>query len=274
MKHIFTIIFIAASFFNAVSADIFTNLKEITGEIKIADTSGGNPIIRQAAFAAALANPKLKISIEQTNLANAVKLVKNKKADLVIINSRLPLKYRKALKPEVMNFAAEAVVFMVNSSNPANNIKEAVLREIFAGNIGTWNSINSSKYAIHLAGIKKGECGWLPFTRWILMDKEIKARMFFVSNANEIQVLAGANKNLLGYCGWTDSLSPKVKLLSVSGVSPTEQNIQAGKYRPIVCYSVCVPGSASKNAKLFALYLCSKELAEMKKNSGFVPLTN
>jgi phosphate transport system substrate-binding protein len=274
MKHIFTIIFIATSFFNAVSADIFTNLKKITGDLKIADTSGGNPIVRQAAFAAAVANPKLKISIKQTDLANAVKLVEDQKTDLIIINSRLPLKYRKALNPEIINFAAEAAVFMVNASNPANDIKITVLREIFAGNIGTWHSINSSKYAIHLAGVKKGERGWLPFTRWVLLDKKIKARMFFVSNTQEIQVLAEANKNLLGYCCWTNNLSSKVKLLSVSGVSPSEQNIKAGKYRPTVFYSVCIPGSANKHAKIFARYLCSKKLTEMKKNAGFVPLTN
>ncbi|MFA7230045.1 MAG: substrate-binding domain-containing protein, partial [Victivallaceae bacterium] len=117
------------------AAEPQAELKNLEGVINIADTIGNENIAKRAALAVGIANPKLKITILKMSVPDAVAAVGSGKADLILLDQRLPQKLRGKIDYKLYRYAANPAVIAVNVKNTLNSITSQQLRDIFSGNI-------------------------------------------------------------------------------------------------------------------------------------------
>ena len=256
------------------AAEPQAELKNLEGVINIADTIGNENIAKRAALAVGIANPKLKITILKMSVPDAVAAVGSGKADLILLDQRLPQKLRGKIDYKLYRYAANPAVIAVNVKNTLNSITSQQLRDIFSGNIESWLPFTNAGYMIHRFGIKPEMPGAQPFNDKIMLQQRMTDKIYTLSSNEELQVVVCENEYSIGFCGFIPELNENMKLLNVDGVEPSIKNIRDGKYKPVIYYYVCVAEKSGKPARIFAGLLRKPELDSVIIEAGLLPAAN
>ena len=208
--------------------------------------------------------------LQMRNTISAYKAVVDGDADIILCAkpSQEQLKYAedKGVELELVPIGCEAFVFLVNGSNPVDNLSIDEIKGIYSGKYTNWSQLGGENIPINPVTRNEGS-GSQTALESFMGDTPIK-------------------KNPLGFIGSAIGFSFRyyvediaehgnIKMLSLNGVYPDKNNIAEGNY-PIVSnfYAVYSKSNTNPNIEPFISWMLSSEGQEIIEKTGYIPLTD
>lgn len=161
---------------------------------------------------------------------------------------------------------------IVNAANPVGNLTADQVRDIFTGAIQNWKEVGGNDAAIHLC-IRDPISGAHMGFRELAMENKpyAHAPKTFTNDASMAQAVV-KDANGIGYASLAASKHAGIKALSIGGVAPSVETVNAGKYpytRAVRLYTDKTKEAPA--AKDFIQFIQSTRGQAMVAEVGFVP---
>lgn len=171
--------------------------------------------------------------------------------------------------------AWDALVVIVNKSNPVSNISLEDLRKVYLGKITNWKQLGGSDTPLRLL-VRRGKISGVGSTARKLLfnnyeQEFVAGELFDSSGPLEKQVIVEAGA--MGITGISSARKRDVKVLDLEGKSPSYDNVRTGKYllyRPL--YLVYNKHSKqAEEARKFIRFAGSREGRDVIRANHTVP---
>lgn len=165
---------------------------------------------------------------------------------------------------ELVPIGREAFVFLVNGSNPVDDLTVQQIRDIYAGELTNWSQLGGKKLPIN------------PLQR-IEGSGSQTVMLAFVNGGEMRHNPLGAIGSPLGFSFryYVEDVVEhgNVKMTSVNGVYPDKEHIADGSY-PVVCdfYAVYDKANENPNIKPFIDWMLSDEGQLIVEETGYTAL--
>lgn len=265
-----------------------STMKELKGEIIIDGSSTVAPISQAVAEEFSKENSDVNVSVGISGTGGGFKKFVTGEIDIVDAS--------RAMKPEELSTAQkngiefielkiglDGLTVVANPENTwAQNLTTEDLKKIWAdgSTVKTWKDVNPAWPAepIKLYGPDQDSGTYDYFIEEIL-GKDGKIRKDYSPSSDDNQLVQGVegDKGALGYFGYAYYLEQKDKLkaLSINGISPSDETVKNGTYkplsRPLYIYINKKSFTEKAQVKSFVQFYI-KNAAELVKSSGYVPL--
>ncbi|MDE6678266.1 MAG: substrate-binding domain-containing protein [Ruminococcus sp.] len=207
-------------------------------------------------------------SLQYTNTLRAYKSVVDGGADIIFCaepsQQQLDYAREQGVKLEFVPIGREAFVFIVNNSNPVDNLTVEQIKEMYSGKYTSWSEVGGDKSVID------------PVQR-IEGSGSQSVMMSFMDSTP-------MKKNPFGFIGRAIGFSFRyyvsgivdnggVKMLSVNGVYPDKENISSGEY-PITVdfYAVYRKDNSNPNIDSMLEWILSDDGQTIIEKSGYIPI--
>jgi phosphate transport system substrate-binding protein len=184
---------------------------------------------------------------------------------------------------EMTPIATDALVFMVNSSNPVEGLTTEQIQKIYTGRLTSWKDVGGSDKKIE-AFQRNSESGSQALMLKLVM-KDLKMMEPPQGYAiGEMEGLISAVKsfdgsaNALGYTVYYYAddmkMADGLKILSVDGVAPSDETIASKAYPFLNPYYAVISAREPEDSPARVLYnwLQSPEGQNLVKTEGYVPV--
>ena len=204
-----------------------------------------------------------------TNTRGAYKDIVDGNADIIICAqpSDEQLQYAKdnGVELEMVPIGSDAFVFIVNDSNPVNNITIEQIRGIYSGEIKNWKELGGKD--IPIAAMRRNKnSGSQTALEKLMGDTPIKP---------DYTTLFGSPIGFSFRYYVTGMLGEgKVKILTINGIAPTAETIADGSY-PVAgnIYAIYRKGETNENVQKAIDFMLSPEGQKIVEQSGYIPLS-
>lgn len=208
-------------------------------------------------------------AMHYTNTRGAYKDIVDGKADIIICAqpSDEQLQYAKdnGVELEMVPIGSDAFVFIVNDSNPVNNITIEQIRGIYSGEIKNWKELGGKD--IPIAAMRRNKnSGSQTALEKLMGDTPIKP---------DYTTLFGSPIGFSFRYYVTGMLGEgKVKILTINGIAPTAGTIADGSY-PVAgnIYAIYRKGETNENVQKAIDFMLSPEGQKIVEQSGYIPLS-
>lgn len=182
-------------------------------------------------------------------------------------------------------FAVDALVFVVNASNPVDSLTGAQLRDIYAGRITNWSEVGGDNLEI-TAFQRDEEAGSQNVMENLVMEGEpmaeaptelVRGEMGdLVKAVAAFEDSPAAVGYMMYYAAHNMGAADGLKILSVNGVAPNEETILSGEYPFLNSYYVVTDAGrpADDPAKLLYDWILSADGRRLIKHEGYAPIIN
>jgi phosphate transport system substrate-binding protein len=184
---------------------------------------------------------------------------------------------------ELTPIALDALVFIVNKSNPVDNLTTEQVQKIYTGEIANWRQVGGDDVKI-TAFQRNKESG-----SQVLMDKLVMPGLalaptpvqYIPSEMGElITGIKGFDRtsSAIGYTVYyyanDMNMAEGLKILSIDGIKPGNKTIAGGEYPYINPYYTAISKYAAQDSPERILYnwLLSDEGRSLVKSEGYVPV--
>ncbi len=160
--------------------------------------------------------------------------------------------------------AWDALVFIVNKSNPVQSITLDQVRSIYAGRTASWRQLHGrdAPIKIFIARTKRGLSGVEASTRQMVLNGQEPAETantVFVASTGIVEQMVEENPDGFATTGVTSARKRNVKILQVNGIAPTNKAIVSGRYplkRPLF---LLIPKNPRPEVKKFVDFALGRE---------------
>ena len=182
--------------------------------------------------------------------------------------------------PELIPIACDALVFFVHKDNPVTNLSLEQIRNIYAGEIQSWEKIGGPDTKI-LAFQSNDARTQQALTDMVMRDRETIEPLreeFNLYDLNIVNRLAEYRNrtNALGYdFRWrANRLFPagEIRFLSIDGIAPTPENIRNGTYPLILPLVMATRQKPRKEVAALRDWICGPEGQALIDLTGFVSI--
>lgn len=178
--------------------------------------------------------------------------------------------------------ATDALVFVVNASNPVNNLTKAQVQNIYTGGITNWSEVGGDDIDIK-AFQRNPDAG-----SQALMEKLVMKDLEMMTppegyTVGDMEGLISAVKSFDGsaqavgytvyYYAEDMKMAEGLKILSIDGVTPNDETIANGDYPFLNPYYAVIAADEPEDSPARILYnwLLSPEGQNLIKTEGYVP---
>ncbi|RJQ21077.1 MAG: phosphate ABC transporter substrate-binding protein [Nitrospiraceae bacterium] len=180
---------------------------------------------------------------------------------------------------EFIQVAWDALVFIVNKSNPVDNISLEEARAIYSGKVNNWGQIKGGDAPINVfisrSQKTNGLSGVESSTKEMVLDGkdpvETPNTVFLASTAIVEQMVEKTSGGFAA-TGFSSARKRDVKMLKLNGVYPDKKNISSNSYplkRPLY---LLVPKEAGAETKNFIDFVLSKKGQKLISSYGAISL--
>ena len=183
---------------------------------------------------------------------------------------------------EMEPFSAEALVFVVNASNPVESLTTEQIQKIYTGEITNWKEVGGEDKEI--VAIQRNETAGSQ----VMMEKLVMGDLPMMEAPQELMPgdMAGlisvvkSYDNSAGAIGYTPyyyatnmKMADGLKIIKVDDVIPDSDTIGKGEYPFCTAYYVVLPKKAAADAPARILYdwILSEEGQKLAEMEGYVP---
>ncbi len=248
-------------------ATLLDKLKNATGQLRIADTIGHEPLVRTLVLFWAKNNSQIEINLEQITLGEALDPEFADKFDLIIYESMGSDNF--ALIPQNIGtcYALEVALVFVNSQNSLENISTISLSNMFCGEQTNWKMLNNNSAKVIYYGTLYPAVGERPFRLGLMGQLSYTEELISFASTPEVMTAVASNENAIGFGGFveTQNLSPLLRVLKIDGVFPTLENIYNKSY-PLTLSRFASVVDSSENGELFVKLLTSQSAKKILKS--------
>ena len=260
----------------------------LKGEVLIDGSSTVAPISQAVAEEFSKENSDVNVSVGISGTGGGIKKFVSGEIDIADASRAMkPEELRTAQKNGIefieLKIGLDGLTVVANPENTwAQNLTTEDLKKIWAdgSTVKTWKDVNPAWPAepIKLYGPDQDSGTYDYFIEEIL-GKDGKIRKDYSPSSDDNQLVQGVegDKGALGYFGYAYYLEQKDKLkaLSINGISPSDETVKNGTYkplsRPLYIYINKKSFTEKAQVKSFVQFYI-KNAAELVKSSGYVPL--
>ena len=214
-------------------------------------------------------NPGVTVTYDPTGSGSGIKAVQEGRCDIGLSSRALKAEEKEAgLKETVL--AYDGIAIIVNPENTVSDLTIEQIADIYTGKITNWKELGGKDAEIVLIGREAGSGTRDGFETITKTADTCKYRQELTSTGDVITTVA-QNPDAIGYASLA-AIKDTVKVLSVGGVTPSEETVKDGTYaiqRPFVL--VTVEGKVlNECAQKFFEYITSSGAAELISAAGAV----
>jgi len=249
--------------------------------IKGSDTLGAK-LVPQLAETYKAAHPGLQFSIAAEGSTTGIAAVIDSTCDIGMSSRRAKATEDSAaaakgvaLKPTTVCY--DAIIVIVNESNPIKGLSKEQVEKIFTGDVSDWSAI------VDIANAKRPKPGpisiytrntssgtYSDFKDMAMSKRDYAASSQKLAGNEQIAAEVAKNPNGIGYVGIAYAKSPGVKALTIEGRSPSATAVKGNNYaygRQCFYYT---NGKPSEKAKAFIDFTLSPEGQKIAEQVGFI----
>ena len=260
----------------------------LKGEVLIDGSSTVAPISQAVAEEFSKENSDVNVSVGISGTGGGIKKFVSGEIDIADAS--------RAMKPEELSTAQkngiefielkiglDGLTVVANPENTwAQNLTTEDLKKIWAdgSTVKTWKDVNPAWPAEPIKSYGPDQdSGTYDYFIEEILGKDGKIRKDYSPSSDDNQLVQGVegDKGALGYFGYAYYLEQKDKLkaLSINGISPSDETVKNGTYkplsRPLYIYINKKSFTEKAQVKSFVQFYI-KNAAELVKSSGYVPL--
>ena len=209
--------------------------------------------------------------------------------DILIVSEPTPDVFdelsEKGFSIEMSPVATDALVFVVNASNPVESLTLDQLRGIYTGKITNWSQVGGKDIEIE-AFQRNEEAGSQVLMEKLVMEGKKMADapiQLFMTAFGMGELISGikgfdGSANAIGYTVFYYAedmrMAEGLKIISVSGVKPGKDTIRSGKYPFLNPYYVVIGANEPEDspARIMYNWLLSDKGQELVSHEGYVSM--
>lgn len=234
-------------------------------------------------------NDNIKIDYSEDD--EAYKKILSGETDILLANypssEILELASSMGIEIEITPVAKEALVFLVNSDNPINDLKVSDIQKIYSGQVSNWSQINGEDMKINAFQNPEGTVVQSEMVNSVMKNlKMITAPndVFYNKDFGEVSDLTAMYPNESDSIGYTfysiaklfydtdeTKIVNKVKMLSINGIEANYDTIHEEKY-PIITnyYLIKNKNNTSEKVQIFMDAILSDRGKNAVKEAGYI----
>ncbi|ABS61272.1 phosphate ABC transporter substrate-binding protein [Fervidobacterium nodosum] len=225
--------------------------------------------------------PEIKVTLEGAGSSTGIAALFNNTTDIAnssrwLKNSEVQNMFnqKKWLAPILV--AWDGIAIVVHKDIQMKNITIQQLKDIYTGKITRWNQIDPNLPARDIVAFSRNTASgtFEVFKEKVLGDEKMSPRVRMLeSSMAELETVAKTPFSIAYFgVGYVDP--NQVKVLTVNGISPSKQNILAGKYplsRPLFVFVDVTNGWPEEGPVAeYLKFIMSKKGQELVEKAGFV----
>ena len=217
--------------------------------------------------------PNVVFTYNPTGSGAGINSVKTGRADIGLSSRYLSnAEQAEGLKGEIL--AYDGIAIIVNKNNKINNLSLEEVAEIYTGKITNWKQLGGEDLEIVLIGREAGSGTRDGFESITKTSLNCKYRQELTSTGDVITTVSN-NENAIGYAS-VASVKNTVNIVSIDGVTPSEETIKDGSYKIQRPYLLVTKNAValSKTAQEFYDFILSKKAHKLILKAGAVPATS
>ena len=221
-----------------------------------------------------------------TTTAGAYESIITGNADIIFVaapsDEQLELAKEKGIELEFTPIGSEGFVFFVNSKNPIDNLTVEQIEQIYSGSVTKWSELGVDNFGEIIAFQREEGSGSQSALKRLMSGKKLMdppSERVFESMGGIIEQTADYKnyKNAIGFSFRfysTEMVKNKhIKLLSLNGVYPSEENIDNGTYPISSNFFAVTRRDKSVNVQKFLDWMTSEEAQSLVKKTGYTPIS-
>lgn len=173
----------------------------------------------------------------------------------------------------------DALVFIVNKSNPVNSITPGQVREIYEGRINNWNELGGPNLKlVSIVSTPKGMGGiGEALAQYVLSGKRPQEQKNSSMQASSVAIweqLVEEMREGFASTGFGGARKRNVKMLKVNGIAPTKSTIISGEYpfrRPLF---LVIKKNAKPEVRKFVNFVRSSRGQNLISSYGMPSITD
>jgi len=178
----------------------------------------------------------------------------------------------KGLDVQEYTIAFDAIAIIVHAKNELiDQLDSATVKKIYTGFIDNWKELGGYDRPMVVISRDTNSGTFEIFNEYILNGEEMAPQVLRLTSNRPILDEVSRNLNAIGYVGF-GYLTPQVKVLTLDGVEPTQENVIRGSYplsRSLYLYTATVHDGISKE---FINYVFSDKGQRIVQEEGFIPI--
>ncbi len=215
-------------------------------------------------------NTNTKITYNPTGSGAGIQAVSEGRCDIGLSSRDLKSEEAQSLNATVV--AIDGIAMIVNPQNSISDLTIEQIAKIYTGEIANWREVGGNDAPIVLIG-REAASGTRDGFESITKTKDKCQYTQELTSTGDVVQTVSSNPNAIGYASLA-SVKDTVKLLSVEGVTPTNETIQNGTYKIQRDFILVTPKNKqlSQAAQAFMDYATSEAADVMITKAGAVPV--
>jgi phosphate transport system substrate-binding protein len=225
--------------------------------------------------------PQASIEIKVGTSREAVSALFAAACDVAAITREISPEERAAatqggLELEGFRFARDALVFIVNTANPVENVAMPQLREIYQGGIRSWSQLSGDGVPIRpvIQPVESDVTAY--FGEQVMGGEAIRAPVATEGSDSAVVARVVRERGALGYVGlaWAGAGTATLGVSSLRGlpyVRPDAQTVYEGTYPASRSFSLYFRVDGAALARGFNTYVTSLDGQRIVQEAGLVP---
>lgn len=251
-------------------------VQQIAGKLRVTGSTTVFPIAQIAADAYMEKNLRADIQVSGGGSGVGVQAVGEGTTDIGM-SSREITDAEKAKYPDLVpiDVATDAVVIIVNPSNPVTSLTLDQIRGIYNGTYQGWNSVGGSVTYPVVIGRDSASGTRVYFSEAVMKNEKYRADMREMNSNGAVKQTVAQTPGAIGYVGlgFVDSTVKAIKVYSNGQpVAPTIATVLAHQYpisRPLYMITKGQPAGLAKD---YIDFILSPDGQKIVQDQGFVPL--
>ncbi len=178
----------------------------------------------------------------------------------------------KGVKLTPTTVAFDGMALIVNAKNPIANLSKRQIEQVFTGDVVDWSAVGGTAGPISIYTRNTSSGTYSEWKEMAMNKRDYAGSAQKLAGNEQIASEVSTNPNGVGYVGLAYTQAPGIKVVSVDGVFPNKETINAKKYplaRPTFYYTNGAPiGEVAK----FVEFTLSAEGQGIVGNVGFIPV--
>ena len=250
-----------------------TNSK--SGKLVLTGSSTVAPLVAEIGKRFESKHRGVRVDVQSGGSSRGITDVRQGLADIGMVSRAL-----KDEEKDLQGFtiARDGVGIIVHKDNLVQSLSDEQVVSIYTGKVTNWKNVRGKDGGITVVNKAEGRSTLELFTHYFKIENsDIKAQVVIGDNQQGIKTVAG-NPNGIGYVSigaaeYDISQGASIKLLPVSGIAATTENIKNGKF-PISRHLNLVTKTKPEGlAKEFIDFAQSPEVQDIVKEQNFVPIS-
>jgi phosphate transport system substrate-binding protein len=233
----------------------------------------------QALYAPELVDTKIRSS----KTGEAYRRLIEGKVDLIFVaqasQAHIQMAQKNGVPLKLTPIAKEAFVFLVNESNPVRNLTTEQLRGLYAGRINDWSELggnkgsitafqrpaNSGSQTVMEASVMQGEKMRLP-----LQEEKVSGMGGLVRQVASYRNAVQAIGYSFRYYTTRMKNQRTIRLLSINGVAPIQENVRNGTYPFSVELYMVTAGEPKPEVRKLMDWMLSAQGKKLIEDTGYM----